>query len=103
MAQGWSYQGQPILVSEYGGISYQKDEQQGWGYTNASSDEEFALRYYNVTNPLLKAGALQGFCYTQLTDVEQEINGLLTYDRIPKIDTAIIKAINDDKWKPENK
>ncbi len=103
MAQGWSYQGQPILVSEYGGISYQKDEQQGWGYTNASSDEEFALRYYNVTNPLLKAGALQGFCYTQLTDVEQEINGLLTYDRIPKIDTAIIKAINDDKWKPEDK
>ena len=38
---------------------------------------------------------LVGFCYTQITDVEQEINGLLTYDRKPKVDLKIIKEIND--------
>ena len=36
-----------------------------------------------------------GVCYTQLTDVEQEINGLLTYDRKPKFDVNAIKAMND--------
>lgn len=38
-----------------------------------------------------------GFCYTQLYDIEQEINGLYTYDRKPKFDPAIFKAINEQK------
>jgi hypothetical protein len=38
-----------------------------------------------------------GFCYTQLTDVEQEVNGLLTFDRKPKFDPAVIKAVNQQK------
>ncbi|MBC7812893.1 MAG: hypothetical protein H7175_17185, partial [Burkholderiales bacterium] len=42
---------------------------------------------------VLDSPLVQGFCYTQLTDVEQEINGLLTYDRQPKVDLAIIREI----------
>ena len=42
--------------------------------------------------------ALWGYCYTQLTDVEQEINGLLAYDRSAKVDLAKIKAINDQYY-----
>ncbi len=40
---------------------------------------------------------MQGFCYTQLTDVEQEINGLLTYDRRPKADLSRIREITTSK------
>lgn len=45
--------------------------------------------------PLLSSGIVQGYCCTQLTDVEQEINGLLTYDRVPKLPVETIKAINE--------
>ena len=92
------YEGQPILVTEFGGISYQKGESAGWGYSNAESDEDFAKRYNDVIAPLLDSPYVQGFCYTELTDVEQEINGLLTYDREPKISVDIIREINEGKW-----
>ncbi|OCA98198.1 glycoside hydrolase family 2 protein [Clostridium beijerinckii] len=101
MAQGWEYEGQPIIVSEMGGISYQKSNWEGWGYSSASSDEDYAKRYYDVISPLLESPFVQGFVYTQITDVEQEINGLLTYGREPKIDIEIIKAINEGKWRPD--
>ncbi len=98
MANGWKYEGQPILVTEFGGISYKKGDWEGWGYSNATSDEDFAQRYCDVVYPLLKSPFVQGFCYTEITDVEQEINGLCTYDRQPKIDVEIIRAINEGKW-----
>lgn len=97
-ANGWEYEGQPILVTEFGGISYQKGESEGWGYSNAVSDEDFAKRYNDVIAPLLASPYVQGFCYTELTDVEQEINGLLTYDREPKISVDTIREINEGKW-----
>ena len=99
MAHGWKYEGQPILVTEFGGISYKKGDWEGWGYSNATSDEDFAQRYCDVVYPLLESPFVQGFCYTEITDVEQEINGLCTYDRKPKIDVEIIRAINEGKWK----
>lgn len=98
MAHGWEYTGQPILVTEFGGISYKKGSQEGWGYSSAVSDEDFAKRYNDVIAPLLKSPHVQGFCYTELTDVEQEINGLCTYDRKPKIPVEIIRAINEGTW-----
>ena len=52
---------------------------------------------------MLKSKLIQGFCYTQVTDVEQEINGLLTYAREPKVDLSIIKAINEGRWTPDTK
>jgi beta-galactosidase/beta-glucuronidase len=94
---GFNYRAEPIMVSEFGGIAYQKSEREGWGYTSASNDEDFIERYYNVISGLLESPLVQGFCYTQITDVEQEINGLLTYDRKPKVDLHIIREINEGK------
>jgi len=91
---GYPYEGAPILVTEYGGISFKQSDWEGWGYTAAKDVEDFIELYKAVTEPLLHSSVVQGFCYTQLTDVEQEINGLLTYDRKPKVDLNIIKQIN---------
>jgi len=91
------YQEEPVFVSEFGGIAYQKSNWEGWGYTAASSDDDFIERYYDVVSSLLESPLVQGFCYTQITDVEQEINGLLTYDRKPKVDLKLIREINEGK------
>lgn len=95
LAYGYSYRGEPILVTEFGGIAYKKSDWEGWGYSGASDDEDFERRLRDVIDPLLRADLVQGYCYTQLTDVEQEINGLLTYDRVPKIPLEIIRKINE--------
>jgi len=97
-ANGWEYIGEPILMTEFGGISYKTGTWDGWGYTSAVSDEDFAQRLYGVISAMLESPLIQGYCYTQITDVEQEINGLLTYDRKPKIDLSIIKQINEGAW-----
>ena len=84
----------PLFVSEYGGIRWTDDEN-GWGYGEGPKTEaEFLERYRALTTALLQNPEHMGFCYTQLTDVEQEQNGLYTYDRKAKFDPAIIKSIN---------
>lgn len=84
---------QPFFVSEYGGIQW-SDDQNGWGYGNApKSREEFLARLKGLTDALLDHEHIMGFCYTQLTDVEQEQNGLYTYDRRPKFDPDVIREI----------
>src|SRR5690606_30301325 len=88
---GYRYSNEPILVSEFGGISFKKSDWEGWGYSGAESEHDFVERLVNVFQPLLNSPIVQGYCYTQLTDVEQEINGLLTYDRQPKIPLEVIK------------
>ena len=91
------------FVSEYGGIAWNKAEG-GWGYGNAPEAlEEFYERYKGLTDALLDSEHIFGFCYTQLYDVEQEQNGLLTYDRKHKFDTAKISAINTKKAAIEEK
>jgi len=95
-AKGYHYTGQPIVLSECGGIGYKKDaDKDGWGYTSASSDDDYLHEYQQVINGIAKSQSIVGFCYTQLCDVEQEINGLLTYDRQFKVDPDKIKQIND--------
>ena len=54
----------------------------------------FPAQYEHVVRSILGSDLIYGFCYTQLSDVEQETNGLLTYDRIPKCDPAKIRAVN---------
>ena len=73
----------PIFVSEYGGIKWVASaDSTAWGYgKDVQSEEEFFARLKGLTDALLDNKAIFGFCYTQLTDVEQEQNGLLTYDR----------------------
>lgn len=84
----------PFFVSEYGGIRWTEDAS-GWGYGAAPvTAEEFIARYAGLTQALLAHPGHMGFCYTQLTDVEQEQNGLYTYDRKPKFDPEVIAAIN---------
>ena len=90
-------EGLPVFVSEYGGIGWNPDGK-GWGYgTGPKTEEEFIARYKGLTDALLDNPHHMGFCYTQLTDVEQEINGLYYYDRRPKFDPEIIHAITSRK------
>ncbi|SDK00274.1 glycoside hydrolase family 2 protein [Sediminibacillus albus] len=99
-ASGFNHQGEPILITEYGGIAYdvkESDQPNGWGYSAVNSGEDLIDGYSRMTKALFDSPAVQGFCYTQLTDVEQEINGLLTYHRKPKCDLKAIKQINDSK------
>ena len=73
----------PVFVSEYGGIAWvMKKDDNAWGYgTSVQSEEEFFKRLKGLTDVLLDNRRIFALCYTQLTDVEQEQNGLLTYDR----------------------
>ena len=89
---GHAYRGEPILVTEFGGIAF-AGEEGGWGYSTVSDAEDFLARYEAMIEALLACDPVQGFCYTQLTDVEQEVNGLLTFDRRPKADLEKIRAI----------
>ena len=73
----------PVFVSEYGGIRWvEGQDESAWGYgVSVQSEEEFFKRLKGLTDVLLDNPHIFAFCYTQLTDVEQEQNGLLTYGR----------------------
>jgi len=91
-----AYLGQPYFVSEYGGmriITERDTGQPGWGYGQTDL-QEFLHRYKGLTDVLLDNPNMFGFCYTQLTDIEQEQNGIYFYDRKPKYDPALVRAIN---------
>ena len=91
-----------FLVTEYGGIAFQNIGIQGemggmqtWGYHGKVTDEEaFFARFKGVTDGVREIPYCQGYCYTQLTDVMQEINGLLSPERKPKMDVARVREIN---------
>ena len=86
----------PMFMSEYGGIRWSNKE--GWGYGNApTSEQEFKDRYKGLTDALLDNPTMFAFCYTQLYDVEQEQNGLYTYEREPKFDMSFFKEVNSRK------
>ena len=91
-------------MSEYGGIRVElkefeeNDREKAWGYgTAATSLEEFYARYDGLTTALIDCPKMIGFCYTQLTDVEQELNGIFRYDRTKKFDSEILYKINTKK------
>ena len=94
------YHGQPYWVSEYGGTFWNpqvaNDGKKAWGYGKAPrTEEEFAARYEGLTEVLLSHPRVCGFCYTQLTDVEQEQNGLYFYDRTRKFADEIYDRIRE--------
>jgi beta-galactosidase/beta-glucuronidase len=91
-APGHGYRGEPIIISEFGGIAFSSYEG-GWGYSTVADAEELLDHYEALITALLRNETVQGFCYTQLTDVEQEVNGLLTCDRKPKADPTRIRKI----------
>lgn len=93
-AKGYKYGGQPIIMSEFGGIAFSSEE--GWGYGNQVADEEaFMKRFDEIHQAIQNLDYVSGYCYTQLTDVEQEVNGLLTPNRQPKVDLAEVKKVNE--------
>lgn len=108
-AKGVKYEGQPVVLTECGGIaikskSIQDTSQEDaishsdmdWGYTSSSKDD-FLDEYSRIINAIYDSDLMNGFCYTQLTDVEQEMNGLLTEKHEFKFDPKEIKKINDRK------
>jgi beta-galactosidase/beta-glucuronidase len=95
----WSipYRGQPFFVSEFGGIWWNPDVKPGepsWGYGDRpKSAEEFYTRFEGLCNVLLDNPGMFGYCYTQLTDVFQEQNGIYRFDRRPKFDLKRLRRI----------
>lgn len=92
-ANGFTYQGQPIVLSEFGGIGFDSSRKDGWGYTTANNKTEYLSELHRILEAVAASKGLWGYCYTQLTDVEQEVNGLLTYSREPKADLKEINKI----------
>lgn len=85
----------PIMLTEFGGISYQPQSGQAWyGYGTVTSREAYQEKYRELITTVLTSPALAGFCYTQFTDTEQETNGLLTENRESKLDLQLVQKIN---------
>jgi len=95
----WSipYRGQPFFVSEFGGTWWNpnvRPDDYSWGYgRRPESLEEFYKRFQGLCDVLLDNPHMFGYCYTQLTDVYQEQNGIYTFDRRPKFDAERLRRI----------
>jgi hypothetical protein len=93
-------EGAPVLCTEFGGINIAptKDSavgQKDWGYTTAENPQDLLKRLKDLMTGIVQGGVCCGFVYTQLTDIEQEVNGLYTFDRVPKLDVNKVKDIVD--------
>ena len=93
---GYPHRGQPIMLSEFGGIKLRQARagagvdptapvRETWGYSSAGDTEEFAQVFERLLNAVVHTALFSGFCYTQFADTFQEGNGLLYADRTPKI------------------
>jgi beta-galactosidase/beta-glucuronidase len=87
---GYPHRGQPIMLTEFGGIAYTKDalpgaENKDWGYSKEHSAEALHDHYAALLEVVNNTTIFSGYCYTQFTDTFQEANGLLYADRTPKI------------------
>lgn len=101
--RGSRYRGQPIMLTEVGGFlaepsdipEDQRDRLYQF-YASFKTAEELLAKYRDLLEGLAALPFLAGFCYTQLTDVEQEMNGLLTYDRRPKVALEQIASLHQE-------
>ena len=92
---------EPIMLTEFGGIAIGKQSGDNWGYSVSSEEDDFLKNYERIIDAIYDSDCICGFCYTQLTDVMQEMNGLLTADRKFKVAPEKIKAINE-RWRRQN-
>ena len=83
----------PVVLSEFGGISMADPATGGWGYRVVSSSDQLERQLRATFDALRTSSVLAGWCYTQLTDTEQETNGLTYADRTPKLPAATIRRI----------
>jgi beta-galactosidase/beta-glucuronidase len=102
---GSQYRGQPVVLSEVGGFLALPEETPPGKrdrlyqfYPAYRSADELLAKYEDLMHGLADLPFLAGFCYTQLTDIEQEVNGLLTYSRRPKVDPERVAAIHRRLW-----
>ena len=97
-ADGHSYKGQPVLFTEFGGIAFVNEANgEAWGYGNgAKNADDLCERLEQLIKGIAKT-EFQGYCYTQLTDVQLEVNGLLYADRTPKVAVDRLKKIFENK------
>jgi len=92
-ADGYRYGGQPIIMSEFGGVAFKSEA--GWGYGNQeASEDSFVKRLQDIHRAIKQTGYIVGYCYTQITDVQQEVNGLMTEERKLKIPQEVIQGLN---------
>ena len=101
-ANGHKYKGQPVLLTEFGGIAFEREQDgNAWGYGDGVKDcKEFINRISELINGILTT-EFQGYCYTQLTDVQQEVNGLLNSEHEPKLDLEKLKTIFGKNKNPD--
>ncbi|AWL41632.1 MULTISPECIES: glycoside hydrolase family 2 protein [unclassified Streptomyces] len=100
-AYSQAYRGQPYFVSEFGGIWWDPEAAAGqsgsdrtvsWGYGDrVRTEDEFHERFAGLTGVLLEDPEMFGYCYTQLTDVFQEQNGVYRFDRGTKLDVTRVR------------
>ena len=94
LVEGDKYSGQPVILSEFGGIAFENDHHDGnWGYNGAVKDEEEFLKRLSTLMNGIFASSFEGYCYTQLTDVQQEVNGLLDANHCPKVSVDRLRKI----------
>ncbi|KAH7398289.1 glycoside hydrolase superfamily [Pyrenochaeta sp. MPI-SDFR-AT-0127] len=100
-------EGAPIICTEFGGINIarsaaekggeaggdEENRERDWGYTTATSSEDLLRRIKKMMTGIVDGGKICGFVYTQLTDIEQEVNGLYTPDRKEKLDAGEVRTI----------
>lgn len=88
------YKEKPVLLTEFGGIAFKSEDKENWGYYGTvNGEEEFFERFGGIVKAAASLNGFAGFCYTQLTDVFQETNGLLNFDRSSKVDKTKIREI----------
>jgi len=91
---GYPHRGQPIMLTEFGGIALARASSPAaphtWGYSTAKDSDEFAVLFERLVEAVVHTALFSGFCYTQFADTFQEANGLLRADRTPKIPLARI-------------
>lgn len=96
-AKGYSYYGEPLLLTEFGGTAYKDSELKNWGYGKAvKTNDEYVERLKSLFKAIKDNKDYVGYCYTQVSDVKQEINGLYTMDRKAKIDPKVLKGIQEE-------
>lgn len=84
----------PVMLTEFGGIAFVKDKNRGWGYGNLEDNEEsFLRRFKEQMDAIYDSNLFTGYCFTQLSDVQQEVNGLVDENRNFKVNKEELKKI----------
>lgn len=93
----FKYGGEPFMLTEFGGIALIEDAKgEAWGYGKAAANiEDFLRDYKDLILAIKDSRVFSGFCFTQVSDVQQEVNGLLNKNYAPKVELERIKVIND--------